>query len=106
MRKITIRIPTQNQYAFVEEEVEFTDEAKAEDVKERYDALYGAMNSNQKVNDTQFIKDITDIVKNNMVMEGEEAIEYHESLTPLQKELAKQIKLYGNRLINKYKPEK
>jgi hypothetical protein len=100
MAIIKLRIPCKEQFAFIEEDYD------GDDIKGRYDELYGLMNSNNKVSDRQFIKDMIDIMRADMLFSGEGAIEYHDSLDELQKLFAKEAKNMRERAINKYKPTK
>lgn len=108
MNKVTYRVPTKEQYGFIEVEIDNTSPERVteEVIKEKFDNLYAAMNSNQKVSDTQFLTDLMDIVDHNLKIEGVGATEWFESLTTTQKLVYSKIRLLVNRAISKYKPEK
>lgn len=97
MSKFTLRIPTKDPYAYIEEVYE------GENPKGRYDELYALMNG---YGDNNFLDDLIIIVKNNLRIEGEDEIEHYNGFTDKQKLVLKEIKNLVARAISKYKPEK
>lgn len=92
---------TNNSFAYVEVEIDDS----VEDAKEVYDRYIRAFQSTGYSNDN-FLDDLIFIVKNNLKVEGEEAIEKYEGFSDKQKLVLKEIKNLVARAVSKYKPEK
>ncbi len=101
MSKVTYRVPTKEQYGFIEVSVEET--VSTDVIKDKFDRLYSIMNG---YSDNDFLGDLVVIIKNNLRIEGEDAIGEYEQFTEKQKLVLKEIKLLVQRAISKYKPEK
>lgn len=99
MSKYTIRIPTKDTYAYIEEVYE------GDDIKGRYDELFNLMNG-VSYSDSNFLDDLLIIVKNNLHIEGGEAIEKYQGFSDKQKLVLKEIKNLVARAVRPYKPEK
>lgn len=103
MITVKIRSVTPRQYEFVEPEVQIE---KLEDLPAKYEEIHALMNPSNKYSDSDFLDDLTLIVKNNLRIEGEGDLEKYEGFTDKQKLALKEIKNLIARAISKYKPEK
>jgi hypothetical protein len=104
-QKATLRVATKDPYCYVEKEIIFDDVITPEDIKKRYDELYRLMNDTG-YNDSNYLDDLIIIVKNNLNIEGADALEEYEGFSDKQKLVLKEIRNLVSRAISKYKPEK
>jgi len=89
---IKIRIPTKDQYAYIEEDYE------GDDVKGRYSELYSLMNEGQKVSETAFNDIIVKIADSDLTEWQMDADFYQTQLTDSQKKVIQSLKKFLKRL--------
>lgn len=99
--KAVIRTPTK-QFGYVETQIEVS---TYEELKVEHDSLYGLLNE-VGYTDSNFLDDLVIIIKNNLRIEGEEAIEQYEGFSQKQKLVLKEIRNLVERAVSKYKPTK
>ena len=92
MSKITLRIPTKEPYAYIEEVYE------GENIKGRYNELYSLMNEGQKVSETAFNDIIVKIADSDLTEWQMDADFYQTQLTDSQKKVIQSLKKFLKRL--------
>ncbi len=90
---IKLRIPTKDQYAFIEEDYE------GDNPKGRYDELYTLMNAPIKPVDA-FLDELVVIIKNNLKITN---IDQYNGYSLKQQLVLKEIKNLVSRAVDKYK---
>lgn len=94
MSKLTLRVPTKDQYAFVEVETDFT-VGTPEQVKEEYDKLYAVMNG-KETPPNAFYSYLIALMDSNLATWG--SADNYEALNDKQKEVVQSIKKFAKRI--------
>ncbi len=97
MNKVTLRIPTKDQYAFVEIVIEnVANEFDPKNLKEIYDKAISTFNSNGGVSETEFNNFLISWVNRDLAKVGD--VNFYEKLSQNQKDVVQSLKRYYKRI--------